>query len=67
MNFDILSCLIGVAGGAFFSWFFTHIYYKKSKKDSEKQLIEIKKQCEKLKKYIKDNALAFEKVDEWEE
>ena len=60
MNFDILSCLIGVAGGAFFSWFFTHIYYKKSKKDSEKQ-------NEELKKHIDNNALAFEKVDEWEE
>ena len=64
MNFDIISWIIGLALVAFFSWLFTHIYYKKSKNDSEKQLTIIKEQNEELKKFIKENSLAFEIIDE---
>lgn len=76
-SIDILSLVIGAILGAIPSWFFTHIYYKKSKKDSEITIQELKEDNRKTREEIKkhnetligqvEDIMPFYKEDEeWE-
>ena len=73
-NIDWVSLLLGGIIGAFFSWLFTYIYYRKSKTENnlqtlEKNLIDKKNHDELMEgiNYIRENSLQMITVDEWDD